>query len=105
MIHIDFKRLMNSSAGKVFISIILGLGLASLFQKVCKDKECIHFSGPVIKEINGKVFEYDNKCYQYDAKPIKCKTEKRILNFSIKDPFDESATKTTFGSAGFTENK
>lgn len=97
MIHIDFKRLMYSSAGRIIISVILGLGLASLFQKVCKDKECIHFSGPVIKEIDGKVFEYDSKCYQYDAKPVTCKSDRRTLDFSATDPFATDNTKSVFG--------
>ena len=42
------QRLLNSKMGKVALSIILGFGLATLFRKVCTDKNCIVFNGPVI---------------------------------------------------------
>ena len=44
----NFKRLINTSLGKIIISIMLGLGLATLFRKVCKDKNCITFKGPIL---------------------------------------------------------
>ena len=34
----NFKRLINTALGKIIISIMLGLGLATLFRKVCKDR-------------------------------------------------------------------
>jgi hypothetical protein len=83
---LNFQRLVNSSTGRIIISIILGIGLASLFYKVCKDKDCIHFSGPVIKEVDGKIFEYDKKCFKYDVKPVKCDLEKKTLEFSEMTP-------------------
>ena len=39
----NLKRLLYSSLGKIIISIMLGLGLATMFSKVCKDKNCITF--------------------------------------------------------------
>ena len=47
----NFKRLFHSEVGKNIISIILGLGLATLFRKVCHDKNCIRFNGPIITDI------------------------------------------------------
>ena len=78
----NLRRLVNSPTGRIIISVILGIGLASLFFKVCKDKDCINFSGPVIKKVDGKVFEYDHKCYKYDAVPVKCDPNKQALPFS-----------------------
>jgi hypothetical protein len=79
------------------LSILLGLGLASLFHKACKDKECIKFSGPVIKQVDGKIFEHDGKCFQYDAKAVKCDATKKTLDFSHNaDLFDEPS-KSMFG--------
>ena len=37
------KQLINSKEGKYIISVVLGLGLATLFREVCKDKTCIVF--------------------------------------------------------------
>lgn len=78
-----FERLLYTEVGKMFISILLGLGLATLFRKVCKDKECIEFHGPVINEINGKVFQYGNECYKFKQRAAeKCDTSKKIVGIS-----------------------
>lgn len=78
----NLRRLFNSSTGKIIVSIVLGLGLASLFYKVCKDKSCIHFSGPVINKVDGKIFEYGNKCYKYDSVAAPCDANRKTLSFS-----------------------
>ena len=44
----NLRRLLESELGKNIISILLGLGLATLFRKVCTDKNCIRFNGPII---------------------------------------------------------
>jgi hypothetical protein len=97
MIQVNFTRLLHSPTGRIIISVVLGLGLASLFHKVCKDKDCIKFQGPVIKEIDGKTFEYDHKCFQYQAVPVPCNAEKRTLTFAHTNPFEKTTT-TGFGS-------
>lgn len=80
----NIKRLLNSGMGRVFISILLGLGLATLFRKVCKDKNCIKFSGPVISEIEGKTYKHGDKCYNYVSSPTKCDETKKIVDISHK---------------------
>lgn len=64
------------------ISILLGLGLATLFRKVCTDKNCITFSGPVISDVDGKIYQYGDKCYKYVAKAASCDTTKKIVDIS-----------------------
>ena len=51
----NFKRLLHSSLGKIIISILIGLGLATLFRKVCNDKNCLTFKGPILGDIDGKI--------------------------------------------------
>ena len=34
------RRLLNGAFGRGIISILLGLGLSTLFRKVCKDRNC-----------------------------------------------------------------
>ena len=80
----NIKRLLNSNMGRVFISILLGLGLATLFRKVCKDKNCIKFSGPVIGDIEGKTYKYGDKCYTYTSNPTKCDDTKKVVDISHK---------------------
>jgi len=76
----NLKRLLNTPLGQVLLSIILGLGLASLFRKVCTDKNCIHFKGAAIKDIDGKTYMHDEKCYKYSAVPVKCNEKNKIVD-------------------------
>ena len=66
------KRLASDNIGKTIISVILGLGLATLFRKVCTDRSCIVIKGPSVKEIENKVFSLDTKCYKYKSKATSC---------------------------------
>ena len=34
-------RLFETDSGKIIISIILGLGLASMFRKICNENNCL----------------------------------------------------------------
>ena len=81
----NFKKIINSESGRIVISILLGLGLATLFNKVCKDKNCIVFNGPVLSEIDGKIYKYGEKCYSYKMQPSKCDPTKRVIDISSKD--------------------
>ena len=78
----QLQRLLYSDTGRNIISIVLGIGLAALFQKVCKDKDCIVFSGPVITEIDGKTFQHGEKCYKYDILSTPCDKNKRTIEMS-----------------------
>jgi hypothetical protein len=82
----NFRRLFHSDVGKNIISIILGLGLATLFRKVCNDKNCIQFNGPIIGDIEDKIFKHGDKCYKYTTESDKCDSTKRIVKvISEKD--------------------
>ena len=54
------RRLIYGDVGKIVISIILGLGLATLFRKVCKDRDCIIFRAPDIKKIKDQILQKNN---------------------------------------------
>jgi hypothetical protein len=82
---INIKRLVNTPLGRFFISVILGLGLATFFRKVCNDKNCIVFNGPIISEFDEKIYKYGEKCYKYSTVPDKCDEKKKIINVSASD--------------------
>ena len=42
---------MKTDIGKIILSIILGIGLASLFRKSCESRNCLKFYAPSFKEI------------------------------------------------------
>lgn len=75
-----FKRLLETPMGISFISIILGLGLATLFRKVCTDKNCIVFNGPVITDVHDKIYKFNDKCYKYTIEPTTCDEKKKIID-------------------------
>ena len=66
------KDLVITSWGSVFISIILGLGLAALFQKACKDNNCMIIKGPPYKDIKDKIYIHDGKCIVYKPESTSC---------------------------------
>jgi hypothetical protein len=81
----NFKRLLYTELGRIFISIILGLGLATLFRKVCTDKSCIRFNGPIISDLEGKTYKHGDKCYKYSTHADKCDTTKKQIDLMDKD--------------------
>lgn len=78
----NIKRLLYGDIGKIFISVLLGLGLATLFRKVCKNRDCIVFHAPDINKIRGQVFKFENKCYTFKEKITKCMPNKKIVDFA-----------------------
>jgi len=73
------KQIINSKEGKYIISVILGLGLATMFREVCKDKTCMVFKAVGEKEIKDKIYKHDNKCYKYSLKSSSCNKNKQII--------------------------
>jgi hypothetical protein len=84
----NFKRLLNTEFGRIIISVLLGLGIATMFRKVCKDKNCMVFSGPIISELDDKIYKYGDKCYTYNIVPDKCNTSKQIIDIKTPDNDD-----------------
>ena len=50
----NIERILHGKIGKIFMSVLLGLGLATLFRKVCKNRDCIVFYAPDIEKKKGK---------------------------------------------------
>lgn len=65
-------HLLKSESGKIIISIILGFGLASLFQKVCKDRKCIIYKAPNLNKMIKNVYGVGEDCVQFKTEPSKC---------------------------------
>ena len=74
----NIQRLLNSTIGKIVLSIVLGFGLATLFRKVCTDRNCIVFHGPVISETD--IYKHDEKCQQYKMESTTCDRSKKIID-------------------------
>lgn len=66
------KQLENNIYAKIIISIIWGIGIAALFRKVCKGRECIIIRSPDMRKFEKGVYEFDNKCYTFKSKVTTC---------------------------------
>jgi hypothetical protein len=77
----NILKLFKTNYGKNIISIILGLGLSSLFRNICKEKNCINFYGPNMDEIKNNTYKYNNKCYKFTPTTVKCNINKTLINF------------------------
>jgi hypothetical protein len=86
----NFKRLLYTDIGVIFISILLGLGLATLFRNACEGKNCINFNGPVISEINGKTYKYGEYCYKYKLQAAPCDPTKQTVEIKHKKEIEEN---------------
>lgn len=75
----NFKRFFYTHAGQVIISVLLGLGIATLFRKVCNDKNCIEFRGPPISAVENKIFHYDDRCYTYQSRATSCRDDRKTV--------------------------
>jgi hypothetical protein len=64
--------MMKNDWGTILISIVLGLGLAALFQKACKDNNCMIIKGSPYKEIKDKIYIHDGKCIVYKPESTTC---------------------------------
>jgi hypothetical protein len=77
--------MLNTSLGQFFISILLGLGLAALFRKVCNEKNCMKFRGPILSEVDQKIYKHGDKCYTYSVESAKCDKMKKIIDITTPE--------------------
>tara|TARA_B100001758_G_scaffold171495_2_gene148416 strand:+ start:20637 stop:20918 length:282 start_codon:yes stop_codon:yes gene_type:complete len=78
----EIKRLLNTDFGVKLMSIVLGLGLATLFRKVCNGRNCMIFKGPSIDEVKKNTYKKNNKCYQFNYENVDCDTKKSIIDLT-----------------------
>lgn len=73
---------IKSDTGRYIISVLLGLGVASLFRKICTDdSNCLVYRGSSVEDIEGKSFPFNDKCYTYSMHPVSCDKNKRTVTF------------------------
>ena len=60
--------MINDERIKIVISVIVGLGIASLFKKTCQGRNCI-----VLRQVSDKEFiennnyKFGNDCYKFNS--------------------------------------
>lgn len=64
--------LFQSKIAKIILSIVWALGIASLFRKVCKDRNCIIFRAPDPKDVMNNTYIFEKSCYQFEPELSRC---------------------------------
>lgn len=79
---IHFGKFVHTETGKMLMSILLGLGLASLFRNMCKDKNCLIFHAPSLDDFKDKIYMGPSgKCIKYKPVATKCNKNYKIIEF------------------------
>jgi len=79
--QVYFGKFLHTERGKIIMSILLGFGLASLFRKVCKDKNCLVFHAPPLDDFKDKIYKTNGKCVKYVPVPTKCSINAKTVTF------------------------
>ena len=72
------QKILNSDAGKYIISILLGIGLSTLFRNACNDRKCLIFKAVSPEKVKDKIFKLDNQCYTYSHEQVKCRLKNEL---------------------------
>lgn len=78
---VDIKKIVSSERGAIVMSIILGIGLATMFRQNCKKRDCIVFEAPPEEVLAKGILKYDGKCYKNEAQHVKCDKKKKQVRF------------------------
>lgn len=69
------KDLLDKPLGRIFLSIILGLGLAALFKQVCSGDDCLIVKGPKSKDLDKYYYKVEDDCFKYTPYEAPCESE------------------------------
>lgn len=71
------QDLLENKVGQIILSVILGLGLATLFRQVCSGNNCILIKSPDLKELDKYYYKIDSQCYKYKPYASSCDIDKK----------------------------
>lgn len=60
----------------VFISFMIGFGLAAMFRPMCSGSECLVLHGPPVKDVVDKVYQMGEKCVEFTTEVVSCPDDK-----------------------------
>ncbi len=75
-------KFVHSATGKILMSIILGIGLATFFRSACKGKRCRIITSPPSEDLEDQIYKFDNKCYKMEKNAIQCSTNKETVRIA-----------------------
>ena len=63
--------IFSTEMGKRVASIILGIGFATMFRRICNKNNCLIIKGPKSNELKD-YYKIDKNCYKYISYTINC---------------------------------
>ena len=79
--QIQFGKFVHTETGRILMSVILGLGLASLFRTVCEGNRCTVFRAPPLEDLKDKVYQNKNGCVKYTPVATTCSLNAKTVTF------------------------
>ena len=76
---LKIKKMLESKTGIIIFSVILGLGLSTIFKSCCDSNNCIVYKGPDFE--TKKIIKYNRKCYEPVEQIQTCDSNKKIVTF------------------------
>lgn len=66
-------QFLNSDAGSIITSALMGVGLASIFRRTCGE-HCVIVHAPNTTALKKNLYMIDGVCYKYTPKAVVCST-------------------------------
>ena len=75
-------KLFEKNENQIIISIILGIGLAGAFRKICNRGNCIIVTAPSKDELTSNTYRMKDKCFKYISRVKKCTDKNKKVKFA-----------------------
>lgn len=85
----DYAKWLENKQVSLFISCVIGFGLAALLRPMCKGPDCVILRGPPVTQMRNSVYQIGSKCYEFNPKATECPTDP---NTKIVETFSFAAT-------------
>jgi len=75
-------KFVHSNTGKIIMSLLLGIGLATFFRTVCKGQNCVIVKAPPLEDLDDQTYKFDDTCYKMEKNAVSCDKNKKIVKFA-----------------------
>lgn len=75
-------KFVHNPTGKIIMSVLLGIGLATFFRAACKGRRCRIITAPPMEELEDQIYKFDNKCYKMEKNSINCDRTKKTVKIA-----------------------
>lgn len=83
------KDVMSKRVGCVVVSALLGLGLATMFHRVCVGRDCVVLKGPSVDTVTRHTWRSGADCFRYKVEDVECPDE------AVKQAVRDAASSAT----------